>query len=52
MRTLTPVIESLYRGDSLLVIWKSNQSDKIKSNFFPSRARVHTSVWMHHMDAD
>ena len=38
--------------DWLLVIWKLDLSDKIKRRFFPSSGRVHTTVWMYHMDAD
>ena len=33
--------------DWLLIIWKSDLSDKIKWNFFQA-----VSVWMHHIDAD
>ena len=36
----------------LSVIWKSDQSDKIKHSFFPSCGCVNTAVWMYHMDAD
>ena len=38
--------------DMLSIIWKSDLSDKIKRIFFPSSGRVHTTIWMHHMDAD
>ena len=37
--------------DRLLVIRKSDRSDKIKQ-FFSSSSRDHTAVWMHHLDAD
>ena len=40
---------AIYR---LLMIWKSNLSDKIKHNFFPSSRHVDSTIWMHHMDAD
>ena len=35
----------------LSVIWKSDQTDKMKRSFFPSNGRVDTAVWMHYMDA-
>ena len=38
--------------DRLLVIWKSDQTDKIKRIFFSSSGRVDTPVWMHYMDAN
>ena len=42
--------------DRLLIIWKSNLSDKVKWNFFQatvvSADSTDTTVWMHHMDAD
>ena len=45
----------------LSLIWKLDLSDKIKCNFFPSilcihivvwRRPIHTTIWMHDMDAD
>ena len=38
--------------DRLSVIWKSNLSDKIKHSFFPKSSRVHTTLRVHHLDAD
>ena len=38
--------------DRLSIIWKSELSNKIKCNFFPSSFRVNSTVWMHHIDAD
>ena len=38
--------------NKLSIIWKSNQSDKIKRDFFPSSGRVNSTVWVHHMVAD
>ena len=35
-----------------LPLWKSNLSDKIKQVFFSSCSRVHTTLWMHHMDTN
>ena len=37
--------------DRLSVIWKSDLSDKIKPIFLGS-GRVHTHIWMRHMEAD
>ena len=46
-------LEQAWTGiDRLPVIWKSNQSEKIKRNFLPSSGRVHTTVLLHHSDAD
>ena len=36
----------------LSVIWKSDLSNEIKCNFVPSSCCVHTTVWMHYLDAD
>ena len=36
--------------DRLSIIWKSNQSDKIK-HIFPNSGRVNSTIWMHNMDA-
>ena len=36
----------------LSVIWKSDLTDKIKHNFFPSSGRVDTAIWWHYMDAN
>ena len=36
----------------LLVIWKSDLTDKIKRSFFLSSSRVDTAIWMHYMDAN
>ena len=39
--------------DRLLVIWKSDLSNKIKrSFFFPRSSHVSTAVWVYHMDAN
>ena len=38
--------------DRLSIIWKKDLADKIKHNFIPSSSRVHTTIWMHHMDAN
>ena len=38
--------------DWLSIIWKSDLSDKIKRNCFPSSNHVNSTIWMHHMDAD
>ena len=38
--------------DRLLVIWKSDLTDKIKHSFFPNSSRVDTAVWMHYMDTN
>ena len=35
--------------DRLLVIWKSDMTDKVKCSFFPS---IDTAIWMHHMDTN
>ena len=37
--------------DRLSVIWKSNLSDKLKRNFFPSSGCVNTDIWMDYVDA-
>ena len=37
--------------DMLLVISKSDLSDKIK-HIFPNSNSIHTTIWMHHIDAD
>ena len=34
------------------IIWKSDQSDKIKMQFLPSNDYVNSTRWMHHMDTD
>ena len=39
-------------NDRLLIIWKSDRTDKIKLNFFPSSGRVDTAIWMNYMDAN
>ena len=38
--------------DRLLVIWKSELTDKIKRSFFPSSDRVDTAIWKHSMDTN
>ena len=38
--------------DRLSVIWKSDQTVKIKRSFFPSSGRIDTAIWMHYMDAN
>ena len=35
----------------LSIMWKSELTNKIRRSFFPSNGRVHTAIWMHHMDA-
>ena len=37
--------------ERLSIIWKSDLSNEIKQDFFPSYGCVNTNVWMHHMDA-
>ena len=39
------------RHGQLLVIWKSDLTDKIKRSFFPSSSHVNTAIWMHYMDS-
>ena len=34
----------------LMIIWKSDLSDKIKWEFFQAISRVVTNVWLHYMD--
>ena len=36
----------------LLLLWKSDLSEKIKRDFFQAVAFVDTTVWMHYMDAN
>ena len=36
----------------LSVIWKSDLTDKKKTQFLPSSYRVDTAIWMHYMDAN
>ena len=36
----------------LLIIWKSDLSDKIKQDFFQAVVFVSITLWMHHMDAE
>ena len=36
----------------LSIIWRSNLSDKIKRDFFPSHSCLNTFVWMHYIDAN
>ena len=38
--------------ERLPVIWKSNLSEKKKTQFFPSSDRINTATWMHHVEAD
>ena len=38
--------------DKLLVIWKSDLTNKIKQFFFPSSSHVDTAIWMHYMDVN
>ena len=38
--------------DRLSVIWKSNQTDKIKRSFFQNCGRVNTAIWVHYMDSN
>ena len=48
----TQLAKALTTIDRLLVVWKSDLSDRIKRNFFPSSSRINTTIWMHYMDAD
>ena len=36
--------------DRLLVIWMSDLTNKMKRNFFPSRGRIVTAIWMHYIE--
>ena len=37
----------------LSIIWKSDQSDKIKRSFFQAAiGRIDTAIWMHYMDSN
>ena len=38
--------------DRLLIIKRSDLSDKIKWDFFQSSGCLNTTVWMHHMDTN
>ena len=38
--------------DRLLIIWKSNMTDKMKRSFFPGSGCIDTAIWMHYMDAN
>ncbi len=37
--------------DRLMIIWKSDLTDKMKHNFFLDSGFVNTAVWIHHLDA-
>ena len=37
--------------ERLSVILKSDLTDKIKRNFFPSSSHVDTAIWIHYMEA-
>ena len=37
--------------DRLLIIWKSDLSDKMKRSFLPSSGHIDTAIWMHYLDA-
>ena len=36
----------------LLIIWKSDLTDKIKRQFLPGSGRIDTAIWLHYMDAN
>ena len=38
--------------DRLSIIWKSDLTDKMKTQFLPGSGRIDTAVWMHYMDAN
>ena len=38
--------------DKLSVIWKSDLTNEMKTQFLPSSGRIDTAVWMHHLDAN
>ena len=38
--------------DRLSIIWKSDLTDKIKTQFLPGSGRIDTAVWMHYWDAN
>ena len=38
--------------DKLSIIWKSDLTDKMKTQFLPGSGHVDTAVWMHHLDAN
>ena len=45
----TRLVKAWTTNDRLLVIWKSDLTDKIKCIFFPSSGRINTAIWMHHV---
>ena len=53
--TLTDINTQLAKAwtaiDRLSVIWKSDQTDRIKC-IFPSSRRVDTAIWMHYIDTN
>ena len=38
--------------DWLTTIWKSDHSDKIKTEMLPSCSRISNTVWLHHKDSN
>ena len=38
--------------DSLSIIWESDLTDKIKTQFLPGSGRIDTAIWMHYLDAN
>ena len=37
--------------DGLLIIWQSDRSDNMKRIFFQAVVCVHSTIWMHYMEA-
>ena len=48
----TRLVKAWTAINRLSVIWKSDQSNKIKCNFFQTVVVSHTTIWMHHIEAD
>ena len=36
----------------LSIIWKSDLTDKIKTQFLPGSGHIDTAIWVHYMDSD
>ena len=48
----TRLVKAWTTNNRLSLIWKSDQTDKMKRSFFSSRGRVDTGVWMHFVDSN
>ena len=48
----TQLTKSRTAFDKLSIIWKSDLTDKMKRNFFPSRGCIDTAIWMHYLNAN